>query len=99
MNESSVDGCVVAALEKLRRLSVEGAPLGAGAPSLIYPLKGGVKRVSEQEARMLFCAELLNRGIMFSVETPTVYKYRMTGEECSAGSIDVCVHDRADGAT
>jgi hypothetical protein len=65
-----------------------------GSIGLIYPKKRSNDiRISEQELKILFCSELLNKKIIFSVETPTVETYSFTGSTNESGNIDVCVFD------
>jgi hypothetical protein len=65
-----------------------------GSIGLIYPQKRSNDiRISEQELKILFCAELLNKNKIFSVETPTVGIYSFTGSAYESGNIDVCVFD------
>jgi hypothetical protein len=65
-----------------------------GSIGLLYPKKrSGDVRISEQELKILFCAELVNTNKIFSVETPTVETYSFTGTDCKSGNIDVCIHD------
>lgn len=59
---------------------------------IIFPkTRDGEKRVSEQEAKILFCNLLLKNNIDFSIETPTIRMYKFTGEDKRSGNIDVCI--------
>jgi hypothetical protein len=65
-----------------------------GSIGLIYPKKRSDDiRISEQELKILFCYELINKGKIFSVETPTVGTYSFTGTGYESGNIDVCIFD------
>jgi hypothetical protein len=61
-------------------------------------------RISEQELKTLFCAELIdnnkneNKRRIFSLETPTIAKYsfkknRVKDKKYQSGNIDVCIHE------
>ena len=80
---------------------------GSSCEQLIFPNKieanGDVKRISEQELRLLFLEEFkVNyRDLFYSIETPTVKKYRVdNGGNMSldpkgrSASIDVCIFER-----
>jgi hypothetical protein len=68
-----------------------------GSIGLIYPKnRSSDIRISEQELKVLFCAELININKIFSVETPTVGKYSFTGKNSESGNIDVCIYDFKD---
>jgi|ADurb_Cas_02_Slu_FD_contig_101_2796_length_1176_multi_3_in_0_out_0_1 hypothetical protein len=66
---------------------------------LIFPLqkqpqKDEVKRISEQELRQCFI-DALNKSqheYFYSVETPTVHKYRKTGSRDISGNLDLCLY-------
>jgi hypothetical protein len=65
-----------------------------GSIGLIYPKKRSDDiRISEQELKILFCSELINKGKIFSVETPTIGTYSFTGTGYESGNIDVCIFD------
>jgi len=66
---------------------------------LIFPMKNEPKkfkkkRISEQEARFIFCNEIeLNAiNLFYSIETPTINKYSFTGTKEISGNIDVCIY-------
>ncbi|MDR1908456.1 MAG: hypothetical protein LBQ35_00875 [Spirochaetaceae bacterium] len=64
-----------------------------GAMGLINPkTRSGGTRISEQELRVLFCAELMKNDIPFSVETPTLEEYSFTGANRLSGNIDACLY-------
>lgn len=59
---------------------------------VIFPVKRqkkNIKRISEQELRLVFCQELYERNIHFSIETPTKYKYKLSKNyDCHSSSLD-----------
>ena len=62
---------------------------------LIFPENKGCKRISEQEIKYLFCKEIWDKNITFSIETPTIQKYKFSGKEREiSGNIDVCIHEK-----
>ena len=74
---------------------------------LIFPSKGDVKRISEQELRQLFIEEfkIKHEDLYFSIETPTVKKYSFTnglkqikiGDKANNGQsalLDMCVFEK-----
>ena len=60
---------------------------------LIFPIRQ--KIVSEQEARFLFAQELEYTKKFYSIETPTIKKYKFSkkAKSLSSGSIDLCIHE------
>ena len=63
--------------------------------SLIYPKKrDSSERISEQEAKILFCHILLENNIAFSVETPTIETYSFTGNTKRSGNLDLCIYKK-----
>ncbi len=87
-------------LAELRRLSIEASELlwnvrraEASGPRLIFPKRrGGLIRVSEQEAKVLFC-QLLDRSQWFySVETPTAQTYKQKGKKFTSGRSDISLY-------
>lgn len=63
------------------------------AGGLIFPLKAdGTIRVSEQEARQSLIAKLQNSAFPFSVETPTVGRYRFSSEGERSASTDLTLY-------
>ena len=75
---------------------------------LIFPnkeqAKGDIKRISEQELRLLFIEEFKkdNKVLFYSIETPTVNKFRFgksyadikTDKEGQSASLDMCVFEK-----
>jgi hypothetical protein len=68
-------------------------------PSLVRPhTRDGYSRISEQEARFLYC-ELLQAGnfrYFYSVETPTKNLYKFSGEGERSASSDVSLYQYSD---
>lgn len=62
---------------------------------LIYPKKRGSSgdRISEQEARMLYCIHLANRNIPFAVEVPTEGIYSFKGKNYRSASTDLLIYE------
>lgn len=51
------------------------------SPKLIFPKKRDEEiRISEQESRILFCNLLEDTGYYYSIETPTVKSYQLSGK-------------------
>ena len=73
-------------------VNAEGTPRGL-SPRLVAPRKrDGNVRVSEQEARFLYCDVLNTLGYYYSVETPTQETYRQTGEGYRSASSDLTLY-------
>ena len=76
-----------------------GQRVEALTPKLIFPelRKGGV-RVSEQEARFIYCS-VLNRcsGYFYSVETPTEESYSFSGLNPMSARSDISLYSCEDG--
>ncbi len=51
-------------------------------------------RISEQEARLIFIQQLANQRFYYSIETPTIKKYKFTENAVSkrSGSLDLCLY-------
>ena len=63
------------------------------APGLILPLKrDGVRRVSEQESKILITQWLETHGYHYSIETPTTLLYQQSGQAELSARIDVTVY-------
>ena len=79
------DKYIVESLKMLHKIQDELGECSNTGHSLIYPKKKEpktdeqVKRISEQEAKILLCHILLQKNVAFSVETPTIEKYSFTG--------------------
>jgi hypothetical protein len=69
----------------------DGQPTGM-SPRLIFPQKGVVSRVSEQEAKVLCCNVLNDLNYYYSVETPTQEVYRQTGDVPIRARSDVSLY-------
>ncbi len=81
---------------------------GSSSEQLIFPnkkqAKGDIKRISEQELRLLFIEEFKNdyENLFYSIETPTEEKYKFgktyetikTDKEGQSASLDMCVFAR-----
>lgn len=81
---------------------------GSSSEQLIFPnkkqAKGDVKRISEQELRLLFIEEFKkeNKELFYSIETPTVDKFNVgksyetikTDNDGQSASLDMCVFER-----
>ena len=64
---------------------------------LIFPLlRHGVRRVSEQESKILIAHWLEARGLHYSVETPTAGLYQQTGLSPQSARVDVTVYGSND---
>lgn len=63
------------------------------SPRLILPQKRDKEiRVSEQEARFLFCGLLNSLNYFYSVETPTTEEYQQTGQTALSARSDVSLY-------
>jgi len=72
--------------------SPSGTPNGL-SPRLIFPeLRGGDIRISEQEARLLWCTMLQDTSYYYSVEAPTMQTYRQTGTIPQSARTDVSLY-------
>ena len=49
-------------------------------------------RVSEQEARFIFSNQINNSTFLFSVETPTQYRYQITGKKKISAQTDLTIY-------
>jgi len=61
-------------------------------PTQEQPQKGKMKRVSEQELRQCFVEVAKKSDYLYSVETPTIYKYKKTGSKEISGNLDMCLY-------
>ena len=60
---------------------------------LIFPKNASKAiRVSEQEARFIFSNQLNNSPFLFSVETPTQYRYQLTGKYKRSAATDLTIY-------
>jgi hypothetical protein len=72
--------------------AANGAPLGL-SPRLLLPVGRNQKpRLSEQEARFLYCALLNGLGYFYSVETPTEGVYKQKGRNASTAASDLSLY-------
>lgn len=69
------------------------------SPRLVFPKKRiknknneNVKRISEQEARILYCSILNNLNYFYSIETPTEKEYKLTGKIGVSALSDLSVY-------
>ncbi|MDP8263687.1 MAG: hypothetical protein P9M13_10365 [Candidatus Ancaeobacter aquaticus] len=64
--------------------------LNSLSPHLIFPQKrSGKIRISEQEARVLYCSVLNNLNYFYSMETPTKNVYQQKGQTPVSASTDL----------
>lgn len=75
------------------------------SPRLIFPQKRkrneddeSIKRISEQEARILYCNILNNLNYFYSIETPTKESYRQTGSTPLSALSDVSIYRYVNGS-
>lgn len=72
--------------------SPNGTPSGL-SPRLIFPVLGsGNIRISEQEARLLWCTMLQDTSYYYSVEAPTTQKYCQKGTTPISARTDVALY-------
>jgi len=88
------------AAKLLYRLKDENDIIENYEESLVFPTKrqkrGIIKRVSEQELRLLFCKILFEQKIFFCIETPTIEKYRLSKSKDKDHQINIGVSARTD---
>lgn len=73
--------------------SLTNPPKGL-SPRLIFPgYRSGTTRVSEQEARWLWCSTLSETSYYYALEVPTEEKYQQKGEKPISGRSDVSIYD------
>ena len=92
-------------IEINRRLSYDlwnvsafnGNPSGL-SPRLIFPVKriNGEIRISEQEARILYCNILNNLNYFYSIETPTTKTYQQKGSTPLSALSDLSIYTYID---
>ena len=64
-----------------------------GGPHLIAPqMRNGAIRISEQEARILYCGVLPTLDYFYSIETPTVKTYQQQGKTRRSASSDLSLY-------
>lgn len=94
------DKYIVESLKMLHKIQDELGECSNTDPSLIYPKKKEpktdeqAKRISEQEAKILFCHILLQNKVVFSVETPTIGEYSFTGNKKISARLDLCIYKK-----
>lgn len=72
--------------------SLNTAPNGL-SPRLIFPeYRGGNIRISEQEARLLWCTMLQDTSYYYSVEAPTTETYIQSGTKPLSARTDVALY-------
>ena len=72
--------------------NVSGSPTGL-SPRLILPKRRSQDvRISEQEARFLYCSILNGLNYYYSVETPTKYKYIQKGKTPQSAASDLSLY-------
>ena len=94
-DEYMLDEYIVKSLKLLNTVQYELDECSNTKTSLIYSkTRDSSKRISEQEAKILFCHILLENKVVFSVETPTIGKYSFTGNTKISGNLDLCIYKR-----
>ncbi len=68
------------------------APSGTVGRHLVHPYKGVTLRCSEQETRIIFCQALEAAGFWYSLETPTYWRYKQSGEGSTRARSDIAVY-------
>jgi hypothetical protein len=67
-------------------------------PKLIIPYKRDMnRRISEQEARFVYCSVLNNSEFFYSIETPTEREYRLSGKGKRSASTDLSIYKYTNG--
>ena len=85
----------VESLKLLNTVHSESDECSNTKTSLIYPKKrDSSERISEQEAKILFCHILLKENVAFSVETPTIGEYSFTGNKKISARLDLCIYKK-----
>lgn len=78
-------------------IDIGGKP-GGLTPRLVIPhisgsnVNGSYLRISEQEARFIFCSEIENTNYYYSVETPTEQKYSFNGNTKISARSDISLY-------
>ena len=90
-----IDDYIVESLKLLNTVHSESDECSNTKTSLIYPKKrDSSERISEQEAKILFCHILLHNNVVFSVETPTIGEYSFTGNKKISARLDLCIYKK-----
>ena len=67
-------------------------------PRLIIPHRRDVdQRISEQEARFVYCSVLNRSDFFYSIETPTEKKYQLSGKGRRSASTDLSIYEYTNG--
>lgn len=67
------------------------------APPLLFPMKrDDSRRVSEQESKILVSQWLTDKGVCYSIETPTRDAYQQSGQAGMSARIDVTAYGSSD---
>ena len=70
------------------------SPPSGLSPRLVFPnLRSGKTRVSEQEARLLWCTMLQETSYYYAVEAPTTKTYIQTGKKGQSARTDVALYE------
>ena len=68
------------------------------SPRIVFPeYRDGSRRVSEQEARILFCSEMERTGYCYAVEAPTKSLYTFQGATPQSALTDLVIYRRGRG--
>ena len=90
-----IDDYIVKSLKLLNTVQYELDECSNTKTSLIYPKKrDSSERISEQEAKILFCHILLKNKVVFSVETATIGEYSFTGNKKISARLDLCIYKK-----
>jgi len=106
MNKKNITDIIKDLIEVNRRLSYNlwnvsffGEKPSGLSPRLIFPKKReknkkdeDIKRISEQEARILYCNILNNLNYFYSIETPTDYAYIQSGKTGVSALSDLSIY-------
>ena len=89
----------------LWNVSFFGEETSGLSPRLIFPQKRkknkddeSIKRISEQEARILYCNILNNLNYFYSIETPTKETYQLTGNTSLSALSDLSIYRYVNGS-
>ena len=106
MNKKEIPDIIKDLIEINRRLSYDlwnvsfiGEKPSGLSPRLVFPKKREKNkknedeiRISEQEARILYCSILNNLNYFYSIETPTNETYRFTGKTPLSALSDLSIY-------
>lgn len=69
-----------------------------GYPRLVIPHRRNMdQRISEQEARFVYCSILNNSDFYYSIETPTEKEYQLSGRGKRSASTDLSIYEYNNG--